>query len=410
MADGIQAIGNKRHFEYIVVGCGGVGSGAVYWLSKKAPGDVLGLEQFELAHSNGGSQDVSRIIRLTYHDDKYTNLTPATYDAWGEVERESGLQLVFKCGSLQLAERGSTDYIMEKYAVAMERNKIPFERWNNDQLRAHYPQFTTGPSTVALFQKDAGVVDAQLGNSTHLQLARGKGAVVIDKCPVLRIRRNAAGRVEVTTPKAIFTCRKLIVTSGAWLNDVLGTIGVHIPVTVTQEQVTYFATPHIKEFTKDRFPCWYYHTPVYDIYALPIHNNSGTKIGIDAGGPAVTGQTRSFEPDQDRVKVCTDLLEKVLPKFLGPPMLSKTCLYTMPPDRDFVIDNCREKGFPDVIVCCGAGHAYKFASLLGKILSELAVHDRTQYKIDGFQMDRPAIKDPSYKPQFFMGSENPSKL
>ena len=58
--------------------------------------------------------------------------------------------------------------------------------------------------------------------------------------------------VQVVTTKATFTCRKLVVTAGAWLNDVLGSIGVHVPVTVTQEQVTYFATPHIKDFTKDK--------------------------------------------------------------------------------------------------------------------------------------------------------------
>ena len=27
---------NERYFEYIVVGLGGVGSGALYWLSKRA--------------------------------------------------------------------------------------------------------------------------------------------------------------------------------------------------------------------------------------------------------------------------------------------------------------------------------------------------------------------------------------
>ena len=58
--------------------------------------------------------------------------------------------------------------------------------------------------------------------------------------------------VQVVTTKGSFTCSKLVVTAGAWLNDVLGSIGVHLPVTVTQEQVTYLATPHMKDFTKDK--------------------------------------------------------------------------------------------------------------------------------------------------------------
>ncbi|XP_076441654.1 monomeric sarcosine oxidase-like [Babylonia areolata] len=403
MADGLEAIGSRRHFEYIVVGCGGVGSGTVYWLSKRAPGEVLGLEQFQIGHERGGSQDVSRIIRLTYHDDFYTRLTPATFECWAQVEKESGQQLVYKPGGLQLFERGSTEHLLNKYEQAMRRNNIPFERWNSAQLRARYPQFTTGPEVETLFQKDAGLVDAALGISTHLQLARGNGAVVIDNCPVLRIRRNASGNVEVTTTKGTFTCRKLVVAAGAWLNDVLGSIGVHVPVTVSQEQVTYYATPHIKDFTKDKFPIWFYHTAQYDFYALPVYSNSGTKIGIDAGGPHVTGNTRNFTPDPARVKICTDLLKRILPKYLGPEMYTKTCLYTMTPDRNFVIDKCSRQGFSDVIVCCGAGHAYKFASLLGKILSEMAVDGRTQYNISEFSMDRPAISDPNYVPAFQFG-------
>lgn len=57
----------KRDFTYIVIGCGGIGSAALYWLSTQVPGEeVLGIERFELGHHNGGSQDHSRIIRLRY--------------------------------------------------------------------------------------------------------------------------------------------------------------------------------------------------------------------------------------------------------------------------------------------------------------------------------------------------------
>ena len=86
----MNGTGNKA-FEYIVVGCGGIGSAAVYWLSREAGEEVLGLEQFHLGHDRGGSEDHSRIIRLSYHDPAYTTLTPYTYEAWSEVEEESGI-------------------------------------------------------------------------------------------------------------------------------------------------------------------------------------------------------------------------------------------------------------------------------------------------------------------------------
>lgn len=53
----------------------------------------------------------------------------------------------------------------------------------------------------------------------------------------------------------------------------------------------------------------------------------------------------------------------------------------------------------------------RFAGLLGKILSEMAVDGRTQYDVTPFTMDREALKDPNYKPVFFMGtSKLPSSI
>lgn len=409
MANTIEELNGRRHFDYIVIGCGGIGSGAIYWLSKRAGQSVLGLERFSLGHENGGSQDVSRIIRLTYPSDRYLNLTPDTFKTWEAVEQESGVQLVYKPGGLTLAEKGVTDDIMDEYEAAMKRYNIPYERWNNTELMRRYPQFTVGPEIEALFQKDAGIVDAAMGNSLHIQLAQGRGAKVLDNCPVNRVTRAANGFIEVSTPLGIFICKKVIVTAGAWINNVLSYIGCHVPVYVTQENVTYFGSPHVKEFTKDKFPMFIYHSPGNDIYGLPVHGISGTKIGIDAAGPVVTGDTRTWTPDPNRLERVRTFLRKNLPKFLGPVIKTKTCLYTMTPDRDFLIDSCAKAGYPDIFVCCGAGHAYKFASLLGKILSELAVDGRTQYDISEFSWNREGLTNPDFKPVFVMGTEK-SKL
>jgi sarcosine oxidase len=93
-----------------------------------------------------------------------------------------------------------------------------------------------------------------------------------------------------------------------------------------------------------------------------------------------------------------DWLKDYIPNFLGPKLYTKTCLYDMPRDRNFVIDALPQH--PQILVCCGAGHAYKFASLLGKILSELAIDGRAQYSIEPFTINRPAITDPNFQAVF----------
>ncbi|MCB0009933.1 MAG: hypothetical protein KDE04_25885, partial [Anaerolineales bacterium] len=70
------------------------------------------------------------------------------------------------------------------------------------------------------------------------------------------------------------------------------------------------------------------------------------------------------------------------------------CLYTMPRDRTFIIDTLPD--LPQVLLCVGAGHAFKFASLFGQILSELAIDGQTPHDISSLTLNRPAITDPNY--------------
>ena len=76
----------RRDWDAIVVGLGGIGSGAAYWLSRALGEGVLGLERFELDHVNGASADHSRIIRLSYHRPDYVRLAKRAYETWAEVE------------------------------------------------------------------------------------------------------------------------------------------------------------------------------------------------------------------------------------------------------------------------------------------------------------------------------------
>ncbi|XP_070575603.1 monomeric sarcosine oxidase-like [Ptychodera flava] len=397
-----------QYFEYIVVGCGGIGSGTVYWLSKRAGTNVLGLEQFKLGHDNGGSQDHSRIIRLLYHDECYTKLVRETFTTFEEVEKESGIQLVYRCGGVDLGHISVPECVqsIEDYAAAMDKQDLPYERLTGDQIRERFPQFNTGPDIIGLYQKDSGLVDAAMANATHIQLARKHGATIVENCKVLKLDKDTDGvHALVYTNQGIFRCRRVIITAGAWINHVLGSVGVHIPLTVTQEQVTYVATPNMKDFTKENFPYWVFHDARYDFYGLPIHGNTGTKVAADVSGPSVMPETRNFKPDPVVENLCLEFLEKYFPKAVGPLLYTKTCLYAMPPDRHFVVDTLEKKGFPQVIFCNGAGHAFKFSCLLGKILSQMAIDGKTEYPIESFTMDRKSLTDPNFKPKFRLKAE-----
>jgi sarcosine oxidase len=75
-----------KNYEVIVVGCGRLGSAALYWLSRELGPGVLGLEQFCLRHDRGAAQDHSRIVRLAQHQSEYAALAPHAYEAFYELE------------------------------------------------------------------------------------------------------------------------------------------------------------------------------------------------------------------------------------------------------------------------------------------------------------------------------------
>jgi glycine/D-amino acid oxidase-like deaminating enzyme len=87
-----------------------------------------------------------------------------------------------------------------------------------------------------------------------------------------------------------------------------------------------------------------------------------------------------------------------LPGALGPELITKACVYDLAPDRNFVLDTL--PGHPRIAVFVGAGHAAKFASLVGDLLADLACDGGTDRSIGAFRFDRPAITDPDYPPDF----------
>jgi sarcosine oxidase len=115
------------------------------------------------------------------------------------------------------------------------------------------------------------------------------------------------------------------------------------------------------------------------------------KVAQDGGGAETTADERSFEPDEENCRRVVEFMQATFPRAVGRVRLVKTCLYTLPPDRDFVLD--RLPGEDDVYLAVGAGHAFKFATLIGRILGELALTGTTAHDLSLFRADRGVLHD-----------------
>ena len=378
----------KQNYEYIVLGLGGFGSAAAYWLSRRAGADVLGLEQFELGHVRGESQDHSRIIRLSYHTPGYVELAKHAYRAWAELEKDSGEQVVLKTGGLDFAPRVSA-IPMSGYSSSMAAAGVPYEALDAAEIMRRWPQFRLSEDIHGLFQPESGIAMAARANATHQRMAREHGATLLDRTPIENIRPSN-GEIHISAGGIDYSCRKLVIAAGSWSNLALASFGIQLPLRVTQEQVTYFATSRLDDFQPGRFPIWIWmDDPCF--YGFPVFGEKGPKVGQDAGGQEVTADTRTFEPDRAALERVQAFLAKYIPTALGPIIYTKSCLYTLTPDRDFVLDMV--PGHPNAVIAIGGGHGFKFASLIGRTLSELAIDgDNTDRNLDPFHIDRPILR------------------
>jgi sarcosine oxidase len=374
---------HAREYDVIVLGLGVIGSAAAYWSAKRGA-RVLGLEQFELGHLRGSSHDRSRIIRLSYFTPAYVQLAKEAYRAWASLESDAGERLIFKTGGLDIGPRESP-VRMSEHVNSMRAAGVAFEQLDAAEIRKRWPCWRIGDEVHGLFQADAGIVAAERATNALARAAVGFGATLRDRTPVMSLRAGT-GEIDVEAGGRHYRAGRLIVAAGAWTNGVLAHFGRSLPIEVTKEQVTYFVPRDPAAFTLGEFPIWIW-MDERSFYGFPIFGEPQTvKITADSCGKTVDTQTRGFEEDVGITLRVKDFIERYLPAAVGPVDLVKTCLYARTPDRDFVIDALPEH--PNVSVAVGDGHAFKFASLIGRILSDGAAQG---CDLRAFKITRPVL-------------------
>ncbi len=379
--------------DVIVIGLGGVGSAAAYWAAARGL-HVLGLERFELGHTRGSSQDHSRVIRLAHDREVYARLAEDAFSAWRHVEEASGLPLVTHTGGLIIEhpdERDTSTAVtggLDDYLAVAASLGHAHESLSAEQVMDRWPQFRLDGDERAMFTPDAGIVDARQANATHVALARAHGAELRTGVRVLDVRADGDG-VEVETTDGVHHAGRAIVTTGAWTSGLLARAGIEIDLTVTLEQVTYFATPYVSEFTPSRFPVFLWRGE-HAFYGFPVYGEVATKLGQHLAGPLTDPDERSFDPDPVREERYRGFLERRLPRFVGPVLETKTCLYSCTPDDDFVLDTLPDA--PQIAVSAGGnGQAYKHVSHLGRLLVEMTVDGKASFDTTPFSLQRPAL-------------------
>jgi sarcosine oxidase len=371
------------NFDVIVLGVGGMGSAACFELARRGQ-HVLGLEQFPLVHARGSSHGQTRIIRTAYaeHPD-YVPLAKRAFERWYELERITGKHLLTACPCLNAGLAGSE--LVEGVRASVREHGLAAEELTGEEINNRFPAFRFPAAFSGVVEQAAGFLYVEECVRAHIEAAVACGAHIHAEEPV-RAWRAVGNGVEVTTDRGTYSAAKLVITAGAWATTVLAKMGV--PLTVMRQVLLWFDPRDPKErFQRDRFPVFIADVPDGPIYGLPAIDRSGLKIARHYGAPELMNPTgvewTVTAADQEAVR---PLLEEYLPG-VGACTKGQVCLYTLTPDKHFVIDVHPEHH--QVSVACGfSGHGFKFASTVGEILADLAERGATRLPIGLFSAKR----------------------
>jgi len=374
---------NPSHYDAIVLGLGGMGSAAAFELARRGR-RVLGLEQFALGHDRGSSHGQTRIIRQAYfeHPD-YVPLLHLAYERWYELEQLQGQHLFTECGGLNIGlPEGELIAGVRRSAA---EHRLPVEELSADDIRRRYPQFRFDDRYVGVLERNAGFLYVEPCVLAHCAAARAAGADLRPEEPALAWECDGQG-VTVTTEQGQYRAARLVVTAGSWAGAMLRDLG--LPLTVRRKVLLWYATADDARFRRNVLPIYMAETPEGFYYGFPVLDGHGHKVARHDGGDIVTDPltvNRTIAPTDEAD--CRQFLTDHLPGVNGPRQDGRVCLYTLTPDSHFIID--LHPHHPQVALAAGfSGHGFKFASVVGEILADLADHGRTALPIGMFRLKR----------------------
>ena len=383
-------------FDTIIVGLGATGSAAVYQLAKRG-NKVLGVDRFSPPHANGSSHGESRIIRQAIGEgEAYVPLVLRSYELWREIEREARAELLTITGGLTLENQnseavmhGRPDFLDQAIRCA-EKFNIRHQILETSDIRKRYPQFAVTDER-AYFEDETGFLRPGLCIGAQLALARKHGAAVHTDEIVVSIDSDGDSGVTVNTSRGAYFAEKVVIAAGSWIGRFLPSCAhlfkVYRPVMywfeIRENQRSAVAPPDFPIFI------WIFGKGgEFGFYGFPMLDGKSIKIATEQF-------TSTTDPDHvqravnsaEEQAMYKDYVEGRLPGISDRCGAAASCLYTVTPDSNFVIDV-----HPDddriIIASPCSGHGFKHSAAIGEALAEQVIDGKSKIDLSSFNLKR----------------------
>jgi sarcosine oxidase len=386
-------------YDAIVIGLGAVGAATVYQLAK-AGKRVLGIDRFSPPHTAGSSHGATRITRQAIGEGEiYVPLALRSHEIWRELEAHTGRDLLFTVGCLVMAEddahvrmHNKPGFVATTIAAA-KRFGIAHEVLDAPAIRRRYRQFLVRDETVGCFEPGAGYLRPEECIRVQIELAESLGATILRNERVMAYTPSTCGgAVVVQTDRFSYSGEQVVVSAGPWVRDLLPSERDYF--TITRQVLAWFAPEGaIERFTAPNFPTFIWgfdSSGGTGLYGFPA-------IDGQLGGVKVAGLTYGavLDPDERRGEVGEGELSALYESSvrgriggLSPRCVkSTTCLYTVTPDSDFVVQ--RHPQYEQVLLASPcSGHGFKHSAALGEALAQLVSRGRCDQALSPFTLRR----------------------
>jgi sarcosine oxidase len=248
------------------------------------------------------------------------------------------------------------------------------------EVHRRFPAFTPADDEVAIFDEATGLLRPERAIAVHLLRARAAGADLRTGVAVRDWKATADG-VTVTTADGEVQADRLVLAAGSWSP---GLTGLTVPMRVERRVQLYWQADR---HGIGELPVWIWESGSRMAYGLPTVDGA-TKAAFHDGADEVDPDADPIAATGAEVETMRAWLRGRLPGLAtAPSMESKPCLYTLTPDSHFVLGPHPEH--PRVIVACGfSGHGFKFAPVVGEIVTDLITKGTTAHAIELFDPGR----------------------
>jgi len=372
-----------KSYDVIVLGAGGIGSAALWQVAKRGA-RVLGIDRFDPPHDRGSSHGHTRVIRQAYfeHAD-YVPLVLESYRGWRELEEVSGKRLFHQVGLIEIGPKDGI--VVPGVLQAAVTHGLSVNPMTPQEIAREWPGFTFPDNFGGVFESSAGYLLVEDCVRAHLEAAREAGAEVLPNTEVVSWMADSR-EVRVRTANDEFVAERLIIAAGAWAGKLLADL--RVPLIVRRKSLFWFATEAPDYDVASGCPIYLFELPDGVFYGFPKLDDRGVKFAEHSGGRAVEDPLAVDRAiDQWEQQRLADVLRAYLPGVSERVTDHATCMYTMSPDENFIVD--RHPQHEHVVFAAGlSGHGFKFAPALGTVLAQLALDGSTKLPVEFLSIGR----------------------